>query len=93
MLGRAFEISSMGVRVDEEAMARQLALAGAEDRKSLPFHSELLNGRLPLSIGGGLGQSRICMLVLKKCHIGEVQASQWPREMKEECAEKGVFLL
>ena len=93
VLGRALEISSMGVRVDEEAMARQLALAGAEDRKSLPFHSELLNGRLPLSIGGGLGQSRICMLVLKKCHIGEVQASQWPREMKEECAEKGVFLL
>ena len=93
VLGHALEISSMGIRVDEEAMARQLRLSGHEERAELPFHRALLAGELPLSIGGGLGQSRICMLLLKKCHIGEVQASQWPEDTRRECAEKGVFLL
>lgn len=93
VLGHALEISSMGIRVDEEAMRRQLALSGCEQRAYLPFHKALLAGELPLSIGGGLGQSRICMLLLNKCHIGEVQASQWPEETLKTCRENGVFLL
>ena len=93
VLERAFEISSMGIRVDEKAMLRQLELSGHNERKQLPFHRELLAGKLPLSIGGGLGQSRICMLLLKKCHIGEVQVSNWDSETLRVCREKGVFLL
>ena len=93
VLGHALEISSMGIRVDEQTMRNQLRLSGHEERAKLPFHRALLAGELPLSIGGGLGQSRICMLLLKKCHIGEVQASQWPDETRRVCAEKGVFLL
>ena len=93
VLGHAMEISSMGIRVDEEAMRRQLALSGCESRAKLPFHKALLAGELPLSIGGGLGQSRICMLLLNKCHIGEVQASQWPEETLQYCQQNGVFLL
>jgi len=93
VLGRALELSSMGIRVDEEALKKQLKIAGAENRASLPFHKALLEGKLPLSIGGGIGQSRLCMQILKKCHIGEVQASEWPENMRAECAEKGVFLL
>ncbi|MBQ3170247.1 MAG: aspartate--ammonia ligase [Clostridia bacterium] len=93
VLGRSMELSSMGIRVDEEALKRQLEISGKTERASLPFHSALLKGELPLSIGGGIGQSRLCMQILKKCHIGEVQASQWPDEMIRECTEKGVFLL
>ena len=93
VLDRAFEISSMGIRVDEEAMARQLALAGAEDRKGLPFHKAILNSELPYSIGGGIGQSRLCMYFLRKAHIGEVQASVWPDEMISKCEAAGIHLL
>ncbi len=93
VLDRAFEISSMGIRVDEEAMARQLALAGAEDRKELPFHKVILNSELPYSIGGGIGQSRLCMYFLRKAHIGEVQASVWPDEMISKCEAAGIHLL
>ncbi len=93
VLDRAFEISSMGIRVDEEAMARQLALAGAEERKDLPFHKAILNRELPYSIGGGIGQSRLCMYFLRKAHIGEVQASVWPDEMISKCEAAGIHLL
>ena len=93
VLDRAFEISSMGIRVDEEAMARQLALAGAEDRKGLPFHKAILNSELPYSIGGGIGQSRLCMYFLRKAHIGEVQASVWPDEMIKMCEAADIHLL
>lgn len=93
VLDRAFEISSMGIRVDEEAMARQLALAGAEDRKGLPFHKAILNRELPYSIGGGIGQSRLCMYFLRKAHIGEVQASVWPDEMIKMCEAADIHLL
>ena len=89
----AFEITSMGIRVDSDAMERQLKLAGAEDRKSLSFQSAVLNGELPLSIGGGIGQSRLCMFFLRKAHIGEVQVSVWPNEMDEECRKANIFLL
>ncbi len=89
----AFEITSMGIRVDSDAMERQLKLAGAEDRKSLSFQSDVLNGELPLSIGGGIGQSRLCMFFLRKAHIGEVQVSVWPNEMDEECRKANIFLL
>lgn len=89
----AFEITSMGIRVDSDAMERQLKLAGAEDRKNLSFQSAVLNGELPLSIGGGIGQSRLCMFFLRKAHIGEVQVSVWPKEMDEECRKANIFLL
>ena len=87
------EVSSMGIRVSEESMRRQLKAAGCEDRAALPFHKDLLAGRLPYTIGGGIGQSRICMFFLHKAHIGEVQASAWPEEMREECRENGITLL
>lgn len=93
ILEAAFEISSMGIRVDAEAMDRQLKLAGAEDRRDLPFHQDVLNDRLPLSIGGGIGQSRLCMFFLRKAHIGEVQVSVWPEDMIEECQANDIFLL
>ena len=93
VLDIAFEITSMGIRVDSDAMERQLKLAGAEDRKNLSFQSAVLNGELPLSIGGGIGQSRLCMFFLRKAHIGEVQVSVWPREMDEECRKANIFLL
>lgn len=92
-LSRAFEISSMGIRVDEAAMRRQLAAAGCEDRAALPFHRALLSGELPQTMGGGIGQSRICMFLLGKHHIGEVQASVWPESMVEECEKQGIHLL
>lgn len=92
-LSRAFEISSMGIRVDEAAMRRQLAAAGCEDRAALPFHRALLSGKLPQTMGGGIGQSRICMFLLGKHHIGEVQASVWPESMVEECEKQGIHLL
>ena len=88
-----FELSSMGVRVDAEAMKRQLQIDGKEDRLSCDFHQAVINGELPLSIGGGIGQSRICMFFLQKAHIGEVQVSVWPQEMIEKCREDGIFLL
>lgn len=93
VLGRAFEISSMGIRVDKEAMLKQLALAGKEERTQLYFHRRLLEGSLPLSIGGGIGQSRLCMLYLRKAHIGEIQASIWPEEMRRECEKLGMQLI
>ena len=93
VLDCAFEISSMGIRVDEESLKSQLEKAGCPERAELPFHRALLQGRLPLTIGGGIGQSRICMLILKKCHIGEVQASIWPENTRVTCGERGVFLL
>ena len=93
VLNRAFEISSMGIRVDAVAMDRQLKLAGNEDRRQLPYHRAVLNDELPYSIGGGIGQSRLCMYFLRKAHIGEVQVSVWPQAMTEECRRHGIFLL
>ena len=92
-LGHALEISSMGIRVDADALARQLAAAGAEDRMRYPYHRAIAAGELPLTIGGGIGQSRLCMLMLEKAHIGEVQVSIWPPEMVEECKSHGIILL
>jgi aspartate--ammonia ligase len=89
----AFEISSMGIRVNKDALLRQLALTGTEERKELLFHKRLLNNELPLSIGGGIGQSRLCMYLLKKAHIGEIQASIWPPEMVDECVKNNIFLV
>jgi len=93
ILGISFEISSMGVRVDKESMERQLNLANAEDRKDLSFHKAILNNELPYSIGGGIGQSRLCMFFLRKAHIGEVQVSVWPDDMIKTCKENNIFLL
>ena len=92
-LGRALEISSMGIRVDEESLARQLRERGCEDRRELPFHKMLLAGELPLSIGGGIGQSRLCMLMMGCAHIGEVQSSIWDKETIEGCKKAGIKLL
>ena len=92
-LQRALEISSMGIRVDAEAMDRQLNLAGCNDRRELPFHKMLLNNELPLTIGGGIGQSRLAMLMLGCAHIGEVQSSVWDSQTVEECAKAGIPLL
>lgn len=91
--GRALELSSMGIRVDEEALERQLALAGCEERKELEYHRMLLEKKLPYTIGGGIGQSRICMYFLQKAHVGEVQASIWPDKMIETCAKHNIILL
>ena len=93
VLGRAFELSSMGIRVDPAALDRQLSLAGCDDRRTLPFHKSLLAGELPLTGGGGIGQSRLCMQLLGKAHIGEVQASVWDEETIRVCQEAGVILL
>ena len=93
VLDCAFEISSMGIRVDEESLARQLEIAGCTGRSSLPFHKMLLNGELPLTIGGGIGQSRLCMLMMGCAHIGEVQSSIWDKETLEKCREAGIRLL
>lgn len=93
VLESRFEISSMGIRVDEESLDRQLTLAGCNDRRELPFHKMLLNGQLPLTMGGGIGQSRLCMLMLGTCHIGEVQASLWDQETLDACEHAGITLL
>lgn len=93
VLGRAFEISSMGIRVDETALAAQLDEVGCNDRRELPFHKMLLNGELPLTMGGGIGQSRLCMLMMQTAHIGEVQVSLWDPETIRICKEKDVRLL
>ena len=89
----ALEISSMGIRVDEKSLASQLKKAGCEDRRELPYHKMLLHGELPYTIGGGIGQSRLCMLLLDRAHVGEVQASLWPEEMRQTCREHDIILL
>ena len=93
VLERSFELSSMGIRVDAAALDRQLTEANCDYRRKLPFHQMLLNGQLPQSIGGGIGQSRLCMLLLGTCHIGEVQASLWDKETVEGCEKAGITLL
>ena len=92
-LGMALEISSMGIRVDSVSLAAQLKESGCESRRELPFHKMLLAGELPLTIGGGIGQSRLCMLLLSKAHIGEVQASLWDQNTKDICKDGGIVLL
>ena len=92
-LNCALEISSMGIRVDEKSLEEQLKKAGCEDRKNLPYHKMLLNGELPYTIGGGIGQSRLCMLLLDRAHVGEVQASLWPEDMRKICKEHKIVLL
>ena len=93
ILDRAFEISSMGIRVDEVSLVKQLKEAGAEDRMKLEFHKKIIAKKLPYSIGGGIGQSRLCMYFLRKAHIGEVQVSVWPDDMIEECGRNNITLL
>jgi aspartate--ammonia ligase len=93
ILDCAYELSSMGIRVDPPALSRQLELRQAQERKLLLFHRRLLNGELPQSIGGGIGQSRLCMLYLRKAHIGEIQSSLWPVEMIEQCRSQNIVLL
>ena len=93
VLGRSFELSSMGIRVDGESLLRQLKIEGKEDKEKLFFHQQLLQGKLPLSIGGGIGQSRLCMVLLHKAHIGEIQASIWPDTMRVECEAAGMPLI
>lgn len=93
ILERAFELSSMGIRVDSEAMVRQLKIQGKEERSALFFHKRLLAGEFPESVGGGIGQSRLCMYFLRKAHIGEVQASLWPGQMVDHCKKSGIILM
>ena len=93
VLNRSLELSSMGIRVNREALLRQLKERNEEDKKELYFHKRLLNGELPLSIGGGIGQSRLCMFYLRKAHIGEIQASIWPEDMRNEALEAGMHLI
>lgn len=93
LLNRALELSSMGIRVNKEALLRQLEMTGSQGKKELFFHKRLLNDELPLSIGGGIGQSRLCMFYLRKAHIGEIQASIWPDDMRKEAAEAGMPLI
>ena len=93
VLDIGLELSSMGIRVDEDSLKAQLKEAGCEDRAELPFQKALLNGELPYTVGGGIGQSRICMFFLRKAHIGEVQSSLWPEDMIAQCEENGVQLL
>lgn len=93
VLESAFEISSMGIRVDEEALIRQLELRGEVHKSDLLYHKMLLEGRLPYTIGGGIGQSRLCMFLLRKAHIGEIQSSIWPDDMREKCHDAGIDLV
>ncbi|MDO4173100.1 MAG: aspartate--ammonia ligase [Prevotellaceae bacterium] len=93
VLERSFELSSMGIRVDKESLLRQLEIEGKMDRKELFFHKQLLGDKLPLSIGGGIGQSRLCMVLLHKGHIGEIQSSIWPEEQRSECKQMGMNLI
>lgn len=92
VLGSAFELSSMGIRVNEESLLRQLAQKGEDAKKDLYYHRMLLAGKLPCTIGGGIGQSRLCMFLLRKAHIGEIQSSIWPERMRAECRQAGIFL-
>jgi len=93
VLGLAFEISSMGIRVDEEAMLRQLKIRNQLWKRDLYFHKKLLAGELPYTIGGGVGQSRLCMYLLRKAHIGEIQSAIWPQEMRDTCSRAGIELV
>ncbi len=93
ILEQSLELSSMGIRVNKEALLRQLEMTGQEKRKELYFHKRLLDGTLPLSIGGGIGQSRLCMFFLRKAHVGEIQASIWPEEMRKECEKHNIPLI
>ena len=93
VLGHAFEVSSMGIRVDPKSLDAQLTIAGCDDRRTLPFHKMLLGGELPLTMGGGIGQSRLCMLLIGTAHIGEVQASLWDADTRRLCEDAGVLLL
>ncbi|MDO4187087.1 MAG: aspartate--ammonia ligase [Bacteroidales bacterium] len=93
VLGRSMELSSMGIRVNPEVMLKQLKEAGQEERLKYYFHKRLMEGSLPLTIGGGIGQSRLCMYYLRKAHIGEIQASIWPEEMREECEKVNIHLI
>ena len=93
VLGCAFEISSMGIRVDAESLHRQLEAEGCLERERFPFHKMILDGTLPLTVGGGIGQSRLCMLLLEKAHIGEVQCSVWSDAMRDECKAHNIILL
>ena len=93
ILERSIELSSMGIRVDDVSLVRQLKIESKEEREKLFFHQQLLQGKLPLSIGGGIGQSRLCMVLLHKAHIGEIQASIWPDDMRQECEESGMNLI
>ena len=93
VLGHAFEVSSMGIRVDPKSLDAQLTIAGCDDRRALPFHKMLLNGELPLTMGGGIGQSRLCMLLIGTAHIGEVQVSLWDEATRKTCEDAGVMLL
>ena len=92
-LDMALEISSMGIRVDEKSLDKQLSISGCDYRRALPYHKMLLNGELPYTIGGGIGQSRLCMLLLNRAHVGEVQSSIWPEDMRKKCAENKMYLL
>jgi aspartate--ammonia ligase len=93
ILEDSFEISSMGIRVSPEILEKQLVLVNAEERRELPWHKRLLKGEFPQSIGGGIGQSRVCMFFLDKAHVGEVQSSIWPDEMLKQCKENGIALI
>lgn len=93
ILGHAFEVSSMGIRVDRESLLSQLAAKGEEWKKDLMYHRMLLEGKLPYTIGGGIGQSRLCMFLLRKAHIGEIQSSIWPEEMRTSCHNAGIELI
>ena len=93
ILKNAFELSSMGIRVDKETLLQQLDILGENEKKELLFHKRLLNGEYPESVGGGIGQSRLCMYFLRKAHIGEVQASIWPGQMHDQCRQSGIFLM
>ena len=93
VLNRSLELSSMGIRVDKEALERQLKISECEDRAELPFQKAVINGELPYTVGGGIGQSRLCMFYLRKAHIGEVQCSIWPEDMRQEAEYRGIKLL
>ena len=93
VLKRSFEVSSMGIRVDKAALVRQLKAEGQEERLELYYHRQLMADAMPLSIGGGIGQSRLCMLLLRKAHIGEIQASIWPDSMRQACTAAGIPLI
>ena len=93
VLEDVIEISSMGIRVDEETLARQLEISGCTDRAELPFHKALMAGELPYTVGGGIGQSRLCMYLLRKAHIGEIQSAIWPEAMYQACHKNGIDLI
>ena len=93
LLGRSFEVSSMGIRVDPESLDRQLTLSGKDERRKYPFHKALLNGEMPLTMGGGVGQSRLCMLLIGCAHIGEVQSGIWDEDTMNACRKAGIHLL